>query len=175
MSSGLSAFLNKSTNVSPHSCPSGCGKRKKGASVRILSKICASYHLFPGYTTAISFVPRKLGIVTRIFPSPSNTGATGDVSLLSEEDGDRLRKKDMGFFLFFWAAGAFLSGRTSVHFLPSWNRGIVCRDDWIFGFASYYFCSVFWKGTSCLFKYVNCQSTKQGDLVYVLFGIWLCP
>ena len=81
-------------------------------------------------------LPRKLGIVTRIFPSPSNMGATGVVSLLSLEDvRDRLRKNEG--FLFFVSTDSFFSGSTSVQVFPLWNRGIVRREGQIlFDFAT---------------------------------------
>jgi hypothetical protein len=87
------------------------------------TRLSAGAWFVPGYN-AVQFhryVPRKLGIVTRIFPFPSTTGATGVVSLLLLEDDvvDRLRKNDNGFFLFFGSTGVFFSGSTSIQILPS--------------------------------------------------------
>ena len=59
-----------------------------------------------------SCLPRKVGIVTRIFPLPSSTGGTGVLSNLVEDKDDRLRKNDKGVFFFFGSTG--FSVRTSV-------------------------------------------------------------
>ena len=65
-----------------------------------------------------SFVPRKLGMVTRMLPFPSIIGATGVLSLLFVDEDECLRKNDNGFFLFWGSTGAFFSGGISCQLSP---------------------------------------------------------